>query len=307
LWDNSFERGKIFLALLVYGIPVLSVIFYGQSRLSASIESSTVRVASITHTKTSFNKRHHSLDEIYKKKDWSEYDTVSEQSNNEFLLHCRTAASSGAQIVFGTETVLILTKEKEIGFIEKAKAIAKEEGIYLGLPIQVLLDGFPRVLPENKIIWISPEGQVLFAYHKSKPTPGEASYGDGALKYFDTPYGRISTAICFDMDFPGLINQLSDKNVDIMLVSGNDWSVITPYHTYVSSFRALEHGFNMVRSASQGLSASFNFKGQLLSSMDYYKTDELILYSDIPTKGQKQSTPHSGIILHGCVFFSLSS
>jgi apolipoprotein N-acyltransferase len=89
------------------------------------------------------------------------------------------------------------------------------------------------------------------------------------------------------MDFPGFINQLHDKNVDIMLVPGYDWPVITPYHTYVSSFRALELGFNMVRSASKGLSASFNYKGQLLSSMDYYKTNELILYSDIPTKGQK--------------------
>ena len=32
---------------------------------------------------------------------------------------------------------------------------------------------------------------------------------------------------------------------------------------------------------------SFNYKGELLSSMDFYKTDDLILYSDIPTKGQK--------------------
>jgi apolipoprotein N-acyltransferase len=89
------------------------------------------------------------------------------------------------------------------------------------------------------------------------------------------------------MDFPGLINQLSGKNIDIMLVPGNDWPEITPYHTYVSSFRAIEHGFNMVRAASQGLSASFNYKGELLSAMDFYKTDDLILYSDIPNRGEK--------------------
>ena len=247
----------------------------------------TVRVASINIRKTSLQKRFHALDKIYEKKDWAEYDTVSEQWNNEFLDQCHIAASSGAKIVFGIETVISLTKENEAGFIEKAKAMAKKDSMYLGLPIQVLLDGFPRVLPENKIIWISPEGRVLFTYHKSKPTPGETSYGDGVLRYFDTPYGRISTSICFDMDFPGLINQVSDKNVDIMLVPDSDWRVITPYHTYVASFRAIEHGFNMVRSATKGLSASFNYKGQLLSSTDYYNTDDLTLYSDIPTKGQK--------------------
>ena len=287
LWDNSFEKKNILIALLVYGIPILVVLLYGQIRLSTGTKSKTVRVASINISKASNYNKYHALDKFYDKKDWSEYDTVSEQINNEFLKHCDIAASSGAKIVFGIETVISLKKEKEFGFVEKAKVIAKQDNIYLGLPTQVLLDGFPRVLPENKIIWISPDDQILFTYHKSKPTPGEASYGDGVLKYFDSPYGRISTSICFDMDFPGLINQLNNKNIDIMLVPGNDWPVITPYHTYVSSFRALEHGFNLVRAASNGLSASFNYKGQLLSSMDFYQTDELILYSDIPTKGHK--------------------
>ncbi len=287
LWDNSFEKEEIFLVLLFYGIPLISVILYGQIRLLTDTESNTVRVASINISKTSLNKRFDALDKIYEKKDYSEYDSVSEQNNNDFLNNCRIAASSGAKIVFGIETVISHTKINEMGFLEKAKSVAKRESIYLGLPIQVLPDGFPGVLPENKIIWISPGGKVLLTYYKAKPTPGEGSYGDGVLKYFDTPYGRISTSICFDMDFPGLINQLSNKNIDIMLVPGNDWPEITPYHTYVSSFRAIEHGFNMARAASKGLSASFNYKGQLLSSMNFYKTNELILYSDIPTKGQK--------------------
>ena len=287
LWDNSFERKNSLQVLLVYGIPFFMIILYGQVRLSTGIEQNTVRVASINISKTSMNMRDDALGYFFKINDWSKYDTVSEQINNDFLINCNIAASSGAKIVFGIETLISLRKENEIGFIEKAKAIAKKDNIYLGLPTQVFLEGFPKVLPENKIIWISPEGQTLFTYHKSKPTPGEASYGDGVLKYFDSPYGRISTAICFDMDFPGLINQLSKKNVDIMLVPGSDWQVITPYHTYVSSFRAIELGFNLVRSATKGLSASFNYKGQLLSSMDFYKTNELILYSDIPTRGQK--------------------
>jgi apolipoprotein N-acyltransferase len=287
LWDNLFDIRKIYLGLLVFGIPFLSVIIFGQIRLLNTIENNTVRVASINISNTAVNNRHHAIGNIYKNKDWSEYDTINENSNNDFLNQCNIAASSGANIVFGFETVISLSEDKENAFIEKAKTIAQKNSIYLGLPTQVMFHGFPEIRPENKITWISPEGRILFTFHKAKPTPGEGVYGDGLLKYFDSPYGRISSSICFDMDFPLLIKQISNKNVDIMLVPGNDWPEITPYHTYVSSFRALEQGFNLVRSASQGLSASFNYKGQLLSSMDYYKTNELILYSDIPTKGQK--------------------
>ena len=139
----------------------------------------------------------------------------------------------------------------------------------------------------NKIVWISPAGQVLFSYYKAKPTSGKRIYGDGVIKYFDSPYGRISTAICFDMDFLSLIKQTSNMNIDIMLVPGNDWKDISPYHTYAASFRAIEQGFNLVRSVSEGLSASFNYKGQVLSSQDFFNTDDTILYSDVPTKGHK--------------------
>jgi len=276
LWDCSFERSKINLALLTYGIPFLSIILFGQVRLLADNTDETVRVASINISKDALHNRFN-----------ANIDSLAEKSNNNFLTNCEIAAASGAKIVFGIETVISLHKDKEIEFIEKAKVIAQNESIYLGLPMEVIPKDFPEVRPENKIIWISPQGQVLYTYYKAKPTPGEGNYGDGIIKFFDSPYGRISSSICFDMDFPALISQVNKMNIDIMLVPGNDSSEITPYHTYVASARAIEQGFNLVRAASRGLSASFNYKGQLLSSLDYYKTDDLILYSDLPTKGQK--------------------
>ena len=276
LWDYSFQKNKITLALLIYGIPLWSIILFGQVRLFKDIEDKTVRVASINISKDALHNRLN-----------ANIDSLVEKANTDFLTTCVTAAASGAKIVFGIETIISLHKDKESEFIEKAKDIAQNEGIYIGLPMEVIRKGFPKVRPENKISWISPQGQILFIYHKAKPTPGEGNYSDGIIKYFDSPYGRISSSICFDMDFPSLISQVNKMNIDIMLVPGNDWQEITPYHTYVASARAIEQGFNMVRAASRGFSASFNYKGQLLSSMNYYETDDLILYSDLPMKGQK--------------------
>jgi len=275
LWDNSFERSKIKTAFLVYGIPIGIILLFGQARLSIDTNGKTVRIASINVPKSSFENRYYPIP-----------DSISEKANILFLKNCEIASYSGAKVVFGIETAVRLNKDIEDVFISKAIAVAKKESIYLGLPMEVIPKDYPNLYPENKIVWISPKGQILLTYHKAKPTPGEGNYGDGTIKYFDSPFGRISSAICFDMDFPSLINQVRKMNIDIMLVPGNDWHEITPYHTYVASARAIEHGFNLVRATSRGVSASFNYKGQVLSFMDYFNTDDLIMYSDVPTKGR---------------------
>jgi apolipoprotein N-acyltransferase len=276
LWDNDFKWKQLKTSLLVYGIPFLLIIIFGQIRLAYNIDYPTVRIASINSSKAEYANRNKAYD-----------DSSIFKANEGFLKNCDIAASSGAKIVFGRETIISLPYDKEIDFVEKAEARAINDSIYIGVPMQIIPKEFPKVSPENKIIWISPQGKILITYYKAKPTPGEGKYGDGKLHYFDSPFGRIGSAICFDMDFPSLINQTSKTNIDIMLVPGSDWQEITPYHTYVASMRAIEYGFNMVRSVFKGFSASFNYKGQLLSSNDFFKTNEVILYSDVPVKGQK--------------------
>ena len=275
-WDKSFKWEQIKTGLLIYTISFLSIIIFGQVRLSKDNEYGTVRIASININKTEWKNRNIN---------WS--DSISIKVNNHFLDACDIASASGAKIIFGPEIIIHLGYDKENEFIDRAKVVAQKNSIYLGLPMVIFPKDYPNVQWMNKIVWISPTGQILFTYFKAKPTPGDGNYGDGIIKFFDSPYGRISSAICFDMDFPSLINQTSKMDIDIMLVPGLDWEDITPYHTYVASHRAIEHGFNMVRSVTQGFSASFNYKGRVLSSQDFYKTNDVILYSDVPTKGQR--------------------
>lgn len=277
LWDNSFEKRKIRLAFWAFGIPFISVVIWGQLRLSHSIGSPTVRIAAINSNKAEY---YHRMQ--------TNYDSLVEKANEEFLRSCEVAASSKAKIVFGRETIISLPADKETDFIEKAKLEAIRDSIYIGIPIKVIPKDDSNRNSENKIVWISPTGEKLFTYHKAKPTyPGECDSGDGIIKYFDSPYGRIGSAICFDMDFPSLIKQTGKMDIDIMLVPGSDWEEISPYHTYVASVRGIENGFNMVRSTLKGFSASFNYKGQLLSSNNFFTSDDAILYSDVPVKGQK--------------------
>lgn len=276
LWDCNFNDNGFHNALWKYVLPVIIIILYGQIRLSQNFTDNTVKIASVNIPKMG-------MQHIFNDKP----DSVNEQINSSFLNNCEIAAGSEAKIVFGNEIMLNMSSDKEDEYIEKAKSVAIKNNIYIGLPMLIYPKENPLARPMNKITWISPQGEILFTYFKAKPTPGEGSYGDGVIKYFDSPYGRISSVICFDMDFLSLINQTGNMNIDIMLVPGNDWKEISPYHTYAASFRAIEQGFNLVRSASRGLSASFNYKGQVLSSQDFFNTDDVILYSDVPTKGHK--------------------
>jgi apolipoprotein N-acyltransferase len=297
LWDNYFEKSKVYSAFMIFGIPFLAIIIWGQFRLMDSIDTPTVRIASINSTKAEYQHRM-----------TTNFDSLVEQANQGFLRNCEIAASSGAKIVFGRETIISLPKEKENDFIEKVKKVAIRDNIYIGIPINVIPEENSNENPENKITWISPTGEILFTYHKAKPTyPGECDYGDGIIKFFNSPFGRIGSAICFDMDFPSLIKQTGKMNIDIMLVPGSDWDEISPYHSYVASIRGIENGFNMVRSVFKGFSASFNYKGQLISSNDFFKTNEVILYSDVPLEGQKTVYSFLGDYFAWlCIIFFLS-
>ncbi len=274
LWDNEFDKNALRKTILVYVVPVGIIILYGQIRLAHESTKSTVRIASINISK----KEIQHISGVHP-------DSINEQINNTFLDNCHIAAMSKAKVVFGAEAILNMISDKEGEYLEKAKVAAQKDNIYIGFPLLIYQNNNPHAHPMNKITWISPKGEILFTYYKTKPTPGEGSYGDGIIRYFDSPYGRIASAICFDMDFLSLIEQVHGMNIDIMLVPGNDWKDITPYHTYAASIRAIEQGFNLVREVSRGLSASFTYKGELISSQNYFTSNDIILYSDVPTKG----------------------
>ena len=93
------------------------------------------------------------------------------------------------------------------------------------------------------------------------PVPGPdaaiQALGDGKLRALDTPFGRLSSIICFDGDFPQLLAQAGTLSADVVLDPSNDRRGIDPWHTQRASFRAIEQGFNLTRQTSGGLSAAF--------------------------------------------------
>jgi apolipoprotein N-acyltransferase len=243
-------------------------------------ESGTVRVASITFDDGLFDKILNSIRNNSPDKESSLIiqDKLFAESEN--------AVQSGAKIIFWSEMNGMVFREDEAAMIKRGRDLAAKHKIYFFMPLWVIKS--PLKSSENKMVAIGPDGNILFTYMKTHIAPTDPyRKGDGIIKSIDTKYGRLSCAICFDMDFPATIRQAGKQYVDIFIVPAYDWKGIDPLHTEISVFRALENGFSMVRQDSKGLSIAVDYHGKVLSSMDYFNTKNPTMISDVPIKGRR--------------------
>jgi len=251
LWAAGFDvraRGR---SVGVFAGVLLAVLLVGSLRLSAFAPAGeTVRVGSVAVGDGGFDIP---TDGSYR--DEAELAAL----HDSLYARSRNAVAAGARIVFWAEGNAAFFKDDEAAFLERAKSFARENQIYLAPGVIVIHPG--EDYGENKILLIDPSGEILFSYEKANTHNNTRA--DGIIPVADTPYGRISAAICFDMDFPTYVNQLGDQGVDIMLVPSWDNEGIKPYHTETGLFRAVENGFSMVRHVGKGASAAVDHRGSL--------------------------------------------
>jgi apolipoprotein N-acyltransferase len=213
---------------------------------------------------------------------------ASMRSLNDSLFELsQRAAEDGAKIVVWSEANALIFEFDDSALISRASAFAAKNKIYLLASVAVIHPG--KITPgkkflENKATLFGPDGRILNVFHKNNPVPmAEASVpGDGIIPVIETPYGKISTSICYDADFPAQMRQLGKNKSDLLLLPSGDWYAIAPYHTYMAAFRGIENGTTIMRQASGGLSAVTDYRGKLIHSFDFYQTGTKIWSSEIP-------------------------
>ena len=93
---------------------------------------------------------------------------------------------------------------------------ARKHGCYLTATLYERLDG--RVY--NSAALIGREGQVVGIYRKNHPTPGEVDDGvcpGTEAPVFDTDFGRVGLAICWDLHFLDVVQAMAEQNVQLIL------------------------------------------------------------------------------------------
>lgn len=281
IWENNSNLQKINKGTIIYFGIMFVVFLFGNIRLSFfPPNSETIRIASISSKLSN-------PDIPSKNKSWELFRKKSFEKQSNTLVLSEKAAYSGAKIINWREGEIFILKEDESDFIKRGSVLADSHNIFLGMSIASFSKNFPKELAENKIVWIDTSGTVQFEYLKAIPTPTEKCIaGDGEVKLLNYSQSKIASTICFDLDFPSFISKFGESGVDIMLSPANDWYAISRIHPQQVSFRAIENGFSLVRpNPSFGLAAAYDYQGKIISYIDYEKSENEIMISDVPVKG----------------------
>ena len=296
LWEEWIISRRVPRVATLCALVVIITMLAGGARLALFPPAGkTVRVATLSRVKSELHPDPKVVDRFFSHESLTPEEIATIRKNaaaidNDLLNRSEREAKAGARIIFWGEGNAPVLKEDENDLIRRGGILAKRNGIYLGM---VLASWHPETTPplENKIVLVQPDGTVAWEFFKAHPVPGrEAAIsirGDGKLRALDTPYGRLSSVICFDADFPQLLGQAGRLRTDLLLDPSNDWKAIDPLHTTMASFRAIEQGFNLVRHTSQGLSAAFDYQGRQLASMDHYVTTDRVLVAQVPIRGTR--------------------
>jgi len=95
---------------------------------------------------------------------------------------------------------------------------ARRHGVHLVWPLYTREEG--RIY--NSSVLLGPGGERIGVYHKMFPTDGEIESGitpgDGP-RVFETPLGRFGMTICFDMNFPEIMQGTADAGAEVIFFS----------------------------------------------------------------------------------------
>ena len=282
-WERDFAWKEVGRGLVAYAGTLLLVLLFGQLRLMfAASPEDTMRVAGIVAV--DFRAEQDEWNRLVEE-DWEGYRQMAKSRHALYFEETAHEAEAGAQLVLWPEAAAISAQEDEAELIAQAQEAARQNGIYLAVPMFVQSqDGDPT---ENKMLVFDPEGEIVLDHMKygGRGMEGNRVDGDGILRTFATPFGVLSGVICWDTDFPGIVLQAGRNGTDILLSPSLDLKDASPLHAYMAKMRAIENGVSVVRVADNGLSAVYDPYGRTLATMDHFTAGERVIVAQVPTKG----------------------
>lgn len=313
--SRGFEKKYLIRGLSIYGAVILFVLLYGTIRTNMfPPQSETVRVAAIVgdaNIHEIFNRYEEEIIGFSKNDQLDIPDDIffSEAVISEQFNKTEEAILNGARIVVWNEISLILKQTQQDSLLIQLKNLCSENDVYI---LAAFLEENMGTLPKpfnNKSVLITPDGEFVCEYLKSFLNPQEKliiNRGEAIIPFIDTEYGRIGNVICSDLDVPKYMSQAGRNRIDIILVPAYDWEEITPYHSNMAAFTAIQFGATIFRANGKGIVGVYDYQGNELARMNTFETDARMLYAEIPI--HSPATVYSvigNVFVYLCVMFLL--
>lgn len=279
IWEHGIGRRDVRRATALFVAALLAAMAFGGARVAfAGTPAEEVRVAALAP------------DRALNDRAYADPGKHAPRLLDDLFTRSEAEARAGARIIAWSEAAALVPEAEQTAVVERAAKLADTEDVYLQISMIVLLADPDRGgdVNENHAVLLGPDGDVLWDYLKSKPTPGDGhSAGPGRVPVVDTPYGRLATVICQDDFFPSLVRQAGRKDVDILLLPSSDWEAITDWHAQQAPFRAVENGVALVRPTRQGITLATDSLGRTVGQKsDYFTGDHHTLVTSVPTQGR---------------------
>jgi apolipoprotein N-acyltransferase len=287
--DRSVWRRPV----AAFGVALAVVVAGGAARLLFfAPDGPTVTVAGVSPSAAALERRNAVIADFATLKELSAADPATLRPAfaavaDDLFAASEREARGGARIVAWPETGAGTLAEDAAALIARAAAFAREHRVYLVMGVGVLTRTEPYL--RNQSVLVDPDGNIAWTYDKAHPIPGMETLipGDGRVPVLDTPYGRLASVICFDLDFPALARQAGRNDADVMLVPSNDWREFGRVHTEKATVRAIENGYSVVRPDTNGLSRAIDYQGRALASADFFTTDRQVIIANVPISGAR--------------------
>ncbi|CAG8577947.1 22175_t:CDS:2 [Cetraspora pellucida] len=206
--------------------------------------------------------------------------------NKYYVDRTEELARNGSKFILWSEEVAIVNSTAQYNDLELSiKNISQIYKTYIGFTYYDASS--TSGIAYNKLTVVSPDGDILINYAKANLVPlletGLAA-GPKILQTSTTSdFGTIGGAICFDYDFPNVVNQASN-NVDFMIQPSDTWGnyfcPTAAHHFRVNSIKSIELGFTLFRCCHYGFSGVWGPYGQPYVAVE--TVEDLILSFDIP-------------------------
>lgn len=298
LLNQLIDRPRPVPSMAVFVAVVAAVTVWGAVRIHGPVAAAvpTVRVAGVvvdnreaftaTWAPLSFGK-------VLDAEGLRDVTPTAEALFDQLLARTDRAAAQGARLIVWSEGNALVPATEEERLVAKVQTLAAERNVWIFAAMAVMTENVG--LAENVIVVVDDEGRIRHRYLKSHPTPGEASIpGEGRIGYADTPYGRVAWAICYDFDYPGMIAQAGRVGADILIDPSWDSPGMTPLHSRMAAFRALETGATLVRVVNDGLNLVVDGAGRRYVEQQVGLGETAVWTVDVPA--QRLGTLHPWIV-----------
>jgi apolipoprotein N-acyltransferase len=282
-WENRSRGGEILRGLAAFVVVLAAVYIFGFLRLNVAPSSETVRVVGVTaEGLDSFSKRMSEMPDpdlaspAIRQGMQSYWDAYFDETVRE--------TRAGAKVIVWPELNGVTLPSDEASYIAQAQEVAGQNGIYLAIPLGIL-DPDTGQWAENKLLLIDPTGAIVMEHVKYGGAILETTLvGDGKLQTVATPFGVLSGVICYDLDYPAVIQQTGRNGTGLLLVPSKDWLEIDPVHSHMAVFRAIENGMSLVRQTDAGLSIAVDPYGRVLAQTDFFGATDRTMVAQVPVR-----------------------